>query len=85
MIELDEKDIRAIGYSRYMRENGNPNKLQRIRVTDAVIIDDTLTEFYLRQRIMFVIRALVLIREVVKKNYKEMGFAVYSAEQRKVW
>ena len=22
MIELDEKDIRAIGYSRYMRENG---------------------------------------------------------------
>jgi hypothetical protein len=61
--------------------NGDPNKLQRIRVTDAVIIDDTLTGFYLRQRIMFVIRALVLIREVGKKTYKEMGFADYSAEQ----
>jgi len=61
--------------------NGDPNKLQRIRVTDAVIIDDALTGFYLRQRIMFVIRALVLIREVGKKTYKEMGFAGYSAEQ----
>lgn len=56
--------------------NGVPNKLQRIRVTEVVIIDDTLTDFYLRQRIVLVIRAIVLIKEVVKSTRKEMGIAV---------
>ena len=56
--------------------NGIPNQLQRIRVTEPVIIDDSLTGFHFRQRVIFVIRALVLAQQVGKDTFKELGITL---------
>lgn len=53
--------------------NGVPNPLQRVRVTEPIIIDDSLTGFHFMQRVMLVIRALVLAQQIGKNTFKELG------------
>lgn len=53
--------------------DGVPNRFEGIRLTDSIIIDDSLAGFYFRQRIMFVIRAVVLIANVRNQFLKEKG------------
>jgi len=52
--------------------NGAPNKWERIRLIESVILDDSLTGFYFRPRVMFVIRALILVLEVAKEFFREI-------------
>lgn len=47
--------------------NGEHYKFNRIRLIDQIILDDSLTDFYFRQRIIFVLRALVLVNEITKE------------------
>jgi hypothetical protein len=55
--------------------NGTPNQFERVRIIEPVIIDDSLTGFYFRQRILFVVRALILIAVVANDALREMGFS----------
>ena len=53
--------------------NGEPNQLERIRLLELVIIDDSLTGFYFRQRLFFVIRACILVLIIAKDTFEEIG------------
>jgi len=44
--------------------DGSPNLLEYIRIINSVIIDDSLTEFYFRQNISLIVRAIILIIEI---------------------
>jgi hypothetical protein len=46
------------------------NKEERIRLIDYVILDDSLTGFYFREKVMFVVRALILVIEVSREFFK---------------
>ena len=45
---------------------GEPNKWETIQLIEPVILDDSMTSFYFRSRIMFVVRAIILVREIWK-------------------
>ena len=45
--------------------NGIDTKLERVELVDIVLLDNSLTEFYFRQRVFFVIRAFVLYSEII--------------------
>lgn len=51
--------------------DGSPNKYDSISLSDLVILDNTLTEFYFKQRIFFVLRAMVLVISIANKTYDE--------------
>jgi len=55
------------------RFDGSPNPRDFILLIDPVILDDSLTEFYFRKRIMFVFRASVLVLETAKQTADELG------------
>jgi len=44
---------------------GIDTKLERVDLGDIVLLDNSLTEFYFRQRVYFVIRAFVLYSEII--------------------
>ncbi len=47
---------------------GMDTTLERIDIGDSVSLDDTLTEFYLKQRILFMIRATFLLNELIAQE-----------------
>jgi hypothetical protein len=51
--------------------DGSPNKYDAISLSDLVILDSTFTEFYFRQRIFFVLRAMVLVMSIANKTFDE--------------
>ncbi len=53
--------------------NGETNKLDRIRLWESVSFDDSLTAYYFRERILFVIRAFVLVEEVRRDFFREIA------------
>lgn len=46
---------------------GSPNKYETIRLGEQVILDDAVTGYYFRSRIIFVIRAGILVWEIWKE------------------
>jgi len=52
---------------------GEPNKFQQIMLIEQVILDDSLTDYIFRERVMFVARALVLVKEVVNAASRVTG------------
>ena len=66
-------DVR-IEMARYgISYTGIDTKLERITLSDTVLLDNSLTEFYLRQRIFFVIRAFVLYAEIIGQQLMLLG------------
>lgn len=59
----------GIGY----KFDGSPDPLDSVLLFDLVIIDDSLTELHFRQRILFVIRAMVLALETSKRTAEDLG------------
>ena len=55
--------------------NGEPNLLERITLIEPIMIDDSLTGFYFRQRVMFVVRAIVLVQQITKETFGELNFS----------
>jgi hypothetical protein len=53
--------------------DGSPNPLDFILLVDPLILDDSLTEFHFRQRVLFVLRAMVLVIETSKRTVEELG------------
>jgi hypothetical protein len=53
--------------------DGAPNKLEFIRLMDPIVIDDSLNSFLLRQRIMFVIRAIILVSVTTVQYFTDDG------------
>jgi len=53
--------------------DGETNRYEFIRLVDPVIIDDSLTDFFIKQRIFFVLRAMVLVIEVTNQYLEELG------------
>ncbi len=53
--------------------DGSPNPLEFIRLIYPVILEDSLTEFYFRRRILFVLSAMVLVIEITKQAAEELG------------
>ncbi len=51
--------------------DGDPNKLEFIRLMDPIVIDDSLGSFLLRQRIMFVIRAIILVAATTTQYFAD--------------
>jgi hypothetical protein len=69
----DEKEkithILRIEMARYgVGYKGIKKGLERIDLGDVVMIDNALTEFYLRQRIFYVIRAFALYSEIIDNS-----------------
>jgi hypothetical protein len=52
---------------------GINTKLERINISDVILLDDTLNEFYFRQRIFFVIRAIVLLIELITQQLEDIN------------
>jgi len=50
---------------------GGPNPYEIIVLLDPVIIDDSLSNFFFRQRIFFVIRAMILVIEIYRQYLAE--------------
>lgn len=50
---------------------GMDTTLERIDISDSVSLDDTLTEFYLKQRILFMIRATFLLNELIAQELED--------------
>lgn len=57
----------GIGYS------GIHSKLERVVLSDIVLLDNSLTEFYLKQRIFYVTGAFALYKEVIGVALSEQG------------
>jgi len=55
------------------RFDGSPNPRDFILLLDSVILDDSLTQYYFRKRIMFVFRASVLVLETAKQTAGKLG------------
>jgi len=51
--------------------DGDPNRYEFISLIDPVFLDDSLTDFFFRQRILFVIRAMILVIEITKQYLGE--------------
>jgi len=56
--------------------SGIANQPKSVRVTEPVIIEDSLTSFRFRQSVVLVIRALVLTKLVGEYTFKELGIAI---------
>jgi hypothetical protein len=50
---------------------GSPNKWDTIELIEPVILDDSLTSFYFRSRVMFVVRAIILVHEIWNENLRQ--------------
>ena len=53
--------------------DGSPNLLEYIRIITEVIIDDSLTEFYFRENISLIVRAIILIIEIKNQVLENHG------------
>lgn len=50
---------------------GTPNKAETIELVEPVILDDSLTPYYFRSRIMFVVRGRILAHELWKEALRQ--------------
>jgi len=53
--------------------DGEPNRYEYVRLLDPVILDDSLTDFFFKQRIFFLLRAFVLVMEICRQDLRELG------------
>ncbi len=51
--------------------NGKKNLTERVRLIEPVFIDDSLTRLRFLERVMFVMRAVILVQEVAKQIFRE--------------
>lgn len=52
---------------------GINEKLERVTLSDIVLLDNSLTEFYLKQRVFFVVRAFALYSETIIQQLMLLG------------
>ena len=52
---------------------GLPNRLESISLRNPVILDESLTKYYFRQRILFILRAMILVIEIINQTADEAG------------
>jgi len=52
---------------------GEDNKWEKVRLLDAVLLDDSSTGFYFRQKIMFVVRSQILVFELFKECLRQVS------------
>ncbi|MFH0941700.1 MAG: hypothetical protein V1823_01580 [Chloroflexota bacterium] len=59
---------------------GESNTFESIELIEPVILDDSLTQYYFRSRIMFVVRARILAHELWKEALRQSGKSTLDKE-----
>lgn len=64
----------------YFATTGQGTKEMHVRLYNQVLLDDSLTAYDFKRDCLFVIRALVLLKQVLRKTLKELGIILPASD-----
>jgi len=89
-IQLSEEDLEKIGVNInlemarlgiYFATTGTGTKSIHVRLYNPVFLGDSLTSFDFKRECLFVIRALVLLKQVLRKTLNELGISLPTSDK----